>query len=99
MPEPIHPGPKPVSLAGRLTDVGALLFVLAGAVGYVVSYVGLERLKNAPQIEFSAGMAIDRLAEYHRLATISRWSLAAIIAGLGLGVYAWLSEKRRTSRA
>lgn len=96
MPEPTHPGPGPVSLAGRLTDVGALLLVLAGAVGYVVSYVGLERLKNAPPIEFSAGMAIDRLAEYHRLAVLSRWSLAAIISGIGLGVYAWLSERRRS---
>ena len=98
MPEPTRPAPRPVSRAGRLSDLGALLLVLAGAAGYVMSYVGLERLRSAPMVEFSAGMSINQLADYHRLVAISRWSLAAIAVGVALGAYAWFSERRRRMR-
>jgi len=88
----------PVSRLGRALDLLALLLVLLGAGGYLVSYLGLTRLRAAPPLEFTPGMAIQQLAEYHRLVLISRVALAAIISGVSCGVYAWFHERRARSR-
>lgn len=76
-----------------MLDILALLLVVLGAAGYAVSYVGLERLRAASP-EFTRGMPIQQLAEYHRLVLISRWALAAILVGVGCAVFAWFRERR-----
>jgi hypothetical protein len=93
----VPPAPRPVSRIGRVLDSLALVLVLAGAAGYVVSYIGLERLRSAPEVAFARGMSIEQLAEYHRLVIISRWALGGIIAGIACGVFSWFRE--RQSRA
>ena len=84
-----------MSRLGRALDLLALVLVLLGAGGYVVSYVGLEKLRAAPEVAFSRGMSIQQLAEYHRLVLISRWGLGAIVAGILCAVYSWHRERRR----
>lgn len=91
------PPPRPVSVLGRALDAVAVLFVLGGAAAYIVSYAGLEELRGLPAAEFSRGMAIDRLARFHRLEAISNWALAAVAAGIACGVLAWHLERRRRS--
>ncbi len=85
----------PVSRLGRVLDLLALALVLLGAAGYVVSYLGLDRLRAMPEIAFTRGMSIQQLAEYHRLVLISRWALGAIVAGIACGVFSWHRERRR----
>jgi hypothetical protein len=86
-----------VSRLGRVLDLLALVLVLAGAGGYIVSYLGLDKLRAA-DIAYSRGMTIQQLAEYHRLVLISRGALAAIIAGIACGVFSWHRERRRSAR-
>lgn len=87
--------PHPVSVAGRLLDLVAVLLVVGGGVAYFVSYQGLERLRSLPIADFTRGMAIERLAEFHRLESLSWWALGAIAAGIVCGVAAWIRERRR----
>ena len=61
---------------------------------YAYAYVGLERLRTAPEIPFTRGMVINQLATYHSLANVSRWGLALIILGVGCAVVAWRRERR-----
>ena len=91
----VTPTSRPVSRLGRALDLLALLLVTAGAMGYVISYIGLERLRTAGQVAFARGMAIEQIAEYDRLVLISRWGLAGIIGGVACGVAAWWLERRR----
>jgi hypothetical protein len=77
-------------------DLLALAFVLGGAIGYVISYLGLERLR-ATEVAFVRGMQIQQLAEHDRLTLLSWWALAAILSGLACGVYSWRRERRRAS--
>lgn len=91
---PPPPAPPPVSRLGRVLDLLALLLVVIGAGWYLVSYLGLERLRTAPAVEFYQGMPIEKLAEHHRLVVMSRWALAAIIVGVACGVFAWFRERR-----
>ena len=88
----------PVSRAGRALDVVALLLVIGGGVAWIVSYVGLERLR-ATEVAFARGMAIAQLAEYHRLETLSHWAFAGILAGVACGIASWWLERRRRRRA
>lgn len=93
MPSPA----RPVSAAGRLLDLVAVLLVVGGAIAYFVSYQGLERLRSLPAADFTRGMAIQRLAEFHRLETLSWGALAAIATGVVCGIVAWIRERRRLS--
>jgi hypothetical protein len=90
--------PRPgVSRLGRALDLLALVLVLVGAGAYIVSYLGLDKLRAA-DIAYSRGMPIQQLAEYDRLTLISWWGLAAIIAGVACGVFSWHRERKRSAR-
>ena len=86
--------PRAVSRTGRLLDLAAMLLVVGGGAMYAYAYVGLERLRTAPEIAFTRGMVINQLATYHSLASVSRWGLALIALGVGCAVVAWRRERR-----
>jgi hypothetical protein len=73
---------------GRLLDVAAAALLVVGGALYVRAYVGLEALRARPLAEFTAGMEISRLAEFHSLERLSYAGLALAIAGISVGVTA-----------
>jgi hypothetical protein len=93
----VTPPAPGVSRLGRALDLLALILVLAGAGAYIVSYLGLDKLRGA-DIAYSRGMTIQQLAEYDRLELISHLGLAAVIAGIACGVFSWRRERRRSTR-
>ena len=80
---------------GRLLYGAAALLVLAGGACYARSYVGLEELRSRPVVEYTAGMEITRLSEFHALNRLSLAGLALAAGGIGVGVYAaYIARKR-----
>lgn len=86
--------PLPVSRSGRRLDLGAAILVIGGGALYAFAYIELERLRTTPLIAFTRGMAINQLAAFHRLESLSRWALGAIVLGVALAIFAWRMETR-----
>lgn len=79
---------------GRVLDLAAAALVIGGAAFYLRAYLGLQRLRATPLAEYSTGMPIDRLAEFHSLEWISLFGLALAIIGIGVAVTAAIVAHR-----
>lgn len=84
---------------GRLLDGAAALLVLAGGACYARSYVGLEELRSRPIADYTVGMEITRLSEFHALNRLSLAGLALAVLGVGVAVYAAYIAKKRSRLA
>jgi hypothetical protein len=73
---------------GRVMDLAAAALLLAGGGLYVRAYVGLEALRAKPLAEYSTGMEIGRLAEFHAFNRLSLAGLLIAGAGIGIAIYA-----------
>lgn len=89
----------PVSRSGRAFDLRAAVFLICGGALYAYAYVGMERLRTAPDVAFARGMAISQLADFHRLTSLSRWGIGIIVTGVVCATVAWFLERRRQRRA
>jgi len=83
-----------VSRRHRVVDLVSTLLIVAGGILYGVSYVGMERIRSAPDVGYARGMVIDQLARYHRFAALSWVALGAVALGIAIGVYAWRRHRR-----
>ena len=73
---------------GRVLDLAAAALVIGGGAFYLRAYLGLKRLRATPLAEYSTGMSIDRLAEFHSLEWLSLFGLGLAIIGIAVAVTA-----------
>lgn len=83
---------------GRIMDLAAAALIIAGAALYLRAYIGLEALRATPLGEYTLGMKITMLAEFHSLERISFAGLTIAICGIGVAVSAAIVAKRRMTR-
>jgi hypothetical protein len=79
---------------GRILDIVAAAFVIAGAALYGNAYIGLEALRAKPVAVYSSGMSIDMLAEFHSLERLSLIGLAIAVGGIGVALTAAFVARR-----
>lgn len=77
---------RPVTRLGRILDIISLVAILAGALLFARSFVGMKALRDEPETEFVPGTteAYAALNQYYRLQRLSY--LGAGLAVLGVGV-------------
>jgi hypothetical protein len=79
---------------GRALDLAAAALVVVGGALYARAYIGLEALRARPLAEFSVGMEIGQLAEFHSLERLSLAGLAVAILGICVAITAAIVARR-----
>ena len=91
---------RPVSRLGRKLDIVSLVFVAAGAILFVLAFLGMAELRDRRETEFVPGTveAYAALNRYYRLQTLSYLGIGLAVAGIGIGLSAaWHNRKFRPS--
>lgn len=79
---------------GRVLDLAAVALIVVGGALYARAYIGLEALRARPLAEYTMGMEIGRLAEFHGLQRLSLAGLVISTLGVGVGIAAALVAYR-----
>jgi hypothetical protein len=87
---------RPVTRLGRILDIVSLAFLVAGALLFLQSFLGMKQLRDERETGFARGTteAYAALNRYYRLQRLSYLGAVLAVAGIGVALSAaWQNRK------
>lgn len=92
---------KPVTRLGRQLDAVSLVLILAGALMFVQSFLGMKALRDQRDTAFVPGAteAYAALNRYYRLQRLSYLGIGLTVTGIGVALSAAWHNRRITNES